>query len=134
MTEPNPKGHNAPCSNRDFDFFYRGLEEERLLVQRCAGSPARCSAVVDIGYGDRSGLASAARQAWEAARTGELRYPPSVLAERGGTKDDGSCKLCKSPGLWVGVGAAVVLGTVITYIALSSDKPPPRLTVDGRDF
>jgi uncharacterized OB-fold protein len=31
-----PSGHNAPCSNRDFDFFYRGLESEQLLVQRCA--------------------------------------------------------------------------------------------------
>lgn len=35
MTEPNPKGHNAPCSNRDFDFFYRGLEDQKLLVQKC---------------------------------------------------------------------------------------------------
>jgi len=35
MTETNPRGHNAPCSNRDFDFFYRGLEEQKLLVQKC---------------------------------------------------------------------------------------------------
>lgn len=35
MTDANAKGHNAPCSNRDFDFFYRGLEDEQLLVQRC---------------------------------------------------------------------------------------------------
>ena len=37
MTDPNAKGHNAPCSNRDFDFFYRGLEEGKLLVQKCTG-------------------------------------------------------------------------------------------------
>ncbi len=36
MTDASARGHNAPCSNRDFDFFYRGLEDERLLVQRCA--------------------------------------------------------------------------------------------------
>lgn len=30
-------GHNAPCSNRDFDYFYAGLEAQRLLVQRCDG-------------------------------------------------------------------------------------------------
>lgn len=36
MTDANPKGHNAPCSNRDFDFFYRGLETQQLLVQRCS--------------------------------------------------------------------------------------------------
>lgn len=37
MTDENARGHNAPCSSRDFDFFYRGLEEERLLIQRCRG-------------------------------------------------------------------------------------------------
>lgn len=106
-----------------------------LLVQRCGGLPARCSAVVDLGYGDRAGLAAAARQAWDAARTGELRYPPSVLADRGGSRDDGGrCKLCRSPGLWVGVGAAVVIGTIITVIAVSGDKPPPVVGVDGKDF
>ena len=31
-----PNGHNAPCSNKDFDFFYRGLEEGKLLAQKCA--------------------------------------------------------------------------------------------------
>ena len=105
-----------------------------LLAQRCAGIPAQCSAVVEIGYGDRAGLAAAARQAWEAARTGELRYPPAVLGDRGGTKDDGRCKICRSPGLWVGVGAAVALGVVITVLAVSGDKPPPVVDVNGPDF
>lgn len=36
MSSAEAKGHNAPCSNRDFDFFYRGLEGKRLLVQQCA--------------------------------------------------------------------------------------------------
>lgn len=35
MTTAHAKGHNAPCSNHDFDFFYRALEEKRLAVQRC---------------------------------------------------------------------------------------------------
>jgi len=35
MTETADRGHNAPCSNRDFDFFYRGLEDQQLLVQQC---------------------------------------------------------------------------------------------------
>ena len=105
-----------------------------LLVQRCAGVPARCSAVVEIGYGDKSGLAAAARNAWDAAKTGDLRYAPSVLGERGGKPDDGRCKLCRSTGLWVGVGAAVVIGTVITLIAVSSSKPTPVVNVDGTSF
>ena len=29
--------HCAPGSNRDFDFFYAGLERGELLVQRCGG-------------------------------------------------------------------------------------------------
>ncbi len=36
MSAVEDKGHNAPCSNRDFDFFYRGLEGNRLLIQQCA--------------------------------------------------------------------------------------------------
>jgi uncharacterized OB-fold protein len=34
MSEQKPS-HSAPLSNRDFDFFYAGLERQRLLVQRC---------------------------------------------------------------------------------------------------
>lgn len=105
-----------------------------LLVQRCAGIPARCSAVVELGYGERAGLAAAARAAWEAARTGELRYPPSVLGEPGGQLDDGRCTVCRSPGLWVGIGAVAVLGTIITVIAVSGSPPPPIVTVDGSAF
>lgn len=32
---PESKGHFAPCSNRDFDFFYQGLEQRMLLIQKC---------------------------------------------------------------------------------------------------
>jgi uncharacterized OB-fold protein len=34
MSEQKPS-HSAPLSNRDFDFFYEGLERQRLLIQRC---------------------------------------------------------------------------------------------------
>ncbi len=105
-----------------------------LLVQRCAGLPARCSAVVELGYGDRSGVVAAARAAWDAAKTGDLRYPPTVLSEREGKANDGRCKVCRSPWLWTGVGAAVVIGTVITVFALQGSDPPPIVGVDGMDF
>lgn len=36
----NDRGHNAPCSNRDYDFFYRGLEQGKLLAQKCSGCGA----------------------------------------------------------------------------------------------
>jgi hypothetical protein len=105
-----------------------------LLVQRCAGTPARCSAVVDVGYADRSGLAAAARSAWDAARTGDLRYPPSVLGERDGRADDGRCKACRSSWLWTGLGAAAVAATVITLVVVSGSQPPPIVSVDGSGF
>ena len=28
--------HAAPCSNGDYDFFYEGLEDGRLLIQKCS--------------------------------------------------------------------------------------------------
>lgn len=105
-----------------------------LLVQRCAGLPARCSAVVELGYGDRAGLAAAAREAWAAAKSGDLRYAPEVLSERDGPIRDDRCKVCRSPWLWSGVGAALVIGTVITVFALQGSEPPPVITVDGGGF
>lgn len=105
-----------------------------LLVQRCAGLPARCSAVVELGFGDRAGLAAAAREAWAAAKTGDLRYAPTVLGERDGPVRDGRCKACRSPWLWTGVGAAVVIGTVITVLALQGSDAPPVVGVDGGGF
>lgn len=105
-----------------------------LLVQRCAGIPARCSAVVELGYGDKTGLAAAARAAWDAARTGDLRYPPTVLVEREGKAIAGGCRWCRNPWVWTGVGAALVAGTVITVVVLSGSRPPPVVGVDGTDF
>jgi len=39
-TQPDdlgPTGHRAACSNRDFHFFYAGLEQHKLLIQKCRG-------------------------------------------------------------------------------------------------
>lgn len=104
-----------------------------LLAQRCAGLPARCSAVVEIGFAD-GGLAAAARAAWEAVRTGELRYKPSVLGERAGRSGPKRCEVCRSPWLWGGVGMALVAGTVLTVIAASGSRPPPIVGVDPSQF
>jgi len=106
-----------------------------LLVQRCAGAPARCSAVVELGYGDRAGLAAAAREAWEAARAGELRYPPVVLGDRGGRPGGPErCRLCRSPWLWTGVGVAVAAGIALTISVTSSARPAPVVGVDPSQF
>ncbi len=107
-----------------------------LLVQRCAGLPARCTAVVEVGYTDRSGLAAAAREAWETVRAADLRYPPSVFADaRAGTKPvDGRCRWCRSPILWGSIGAAALIGTIVVIAVVSGSQPPPVLGVDRDRF
>jgi hypothetical protein len=109
--------------------------EPALLLQRCAGAPARCTTVVDLGHGERAGLPAAARAALDAARTAELRYPPTVLRERTDrVAVDTRCKLCRNPWVWTGVGAAVLTGVVITLVATSGARPPPVVGVDGQQF
>lgn len=107
-----------------------------LLVQRCAGLPTRCTAVVDVGYADRSGVGAAAREAWVTARAADLRYPPSVFgdAHGGGTPPDDRCKLCRSPILWGSIGAAAVIGTIVIIAVTSGSRPPPIVGVDPNDF
>ncbi|MFN0252591.1 MAG: PEGA domain-containing protein [Kofleriaceae bacterium] len=100
-----------------------------LLAQRCSGAaPARCSAVVEIGYTDRAGLPTAAKSAWDAVLVGDLRYPPTVLGDEGGRVDD-RCSWCRSPILWTGVGVVVITGVALTIYALSSSQPTPVVTV-----
>ncbi len=107
-----------------------------LLVQRCAGLPARCSAVIEIGYAERSGLGAAARAAWQAARAATLRYPPGLFGDGRvtGTPVDTGCKLCRSPVLWGGVGAAAVIATIAVIAIVSSSRPPPVVGVDPGKF
>jgi len=102
-----------------------------LLVQRCAGAPARCSAVVELGYADRSGIAAAALEAWHAARAADLRYPPSVFDDPRlvGNIEDHKCKLCRNPIVWAGVGVAAVAATIAIIVVASSSHPPPVVTV-----
>jgi hypothetical protein len=107
-----------------------------LLVQRCAAIPVRCTAVVEVGYAEASGLAAATREAWQATRSADLRYPPSVLADArasGGPIDD-RCKLCRSPILWGSVGAAALIGTIVIIAVVSSSQPPPIVGVDPSQF
>ncbi len=106
-----------------------------LVVQRCSGIPIACSAVVDIGYADAAGIPAAARAAWQAIRGGELRYPPSVFsAEGAGGHPTHRCEACRSPWLWVGVGAAALVTTAIIYAVTSGSRPPPVVGVDPGQF
>ncbi len=107
-----------------------------LLVQRCAGSPARCTAQVEVGDPDASGLPAAARETWQTARSADLRYPPTVLgaaAENTGPVDE-HCKLCRSPILWGSVGAAALIGTIVIIAVVSGSQPPPAVGVDPSQY
>ncbi len=103
-----------------------------LLVQRCAGAPARCTAVVEIGYADASGLFAAARSAWGSLRAAELRYAPSVFGDPRVTEPRvvaHRCEVCRSPYLWGGIGAALVAGAIAAIVLANETKPAPILMV-----
>jgi hypothetical protein len=104
-----------------------------LAMQRCAGIPARCTAVVEIGYADRAGLPAAARAAWHATSGGALRLSPSVIGDSKPVVAPAGCRLCRNPLVWTGVGA-VVIGAVIAIVVTSGSKPPPVVIIDGTDF
>lgn len=106
-----------------------------LLVQRCAGLPAKCTAVVEVGY-EAGGLAAAAREAWATVRVADLRYPPSVFADARVTGQlvDDRCKVCRSPVLWAGVGVAAIVATVAIIAVVSSSRPPPVVGVDPTQY
>lgn len=104
-----------------------------LIVQRCAGAPARCTAVVEIGFGDRAGLAAAAREAWKAVQRGASGDAPTIVADSKQRPPSTGCKLCRNPLVWTGIGA-VVVGTAIAIVLATQSRPPPVLDVDGHVF
>jgi hypothetical protein len=106
-----------------------------LLMQRCAGLPAKCTAVVEVGY-EAGGLAAAAREAWTTVRAADLRYPPSVFGDERltGKHTDNRCRVCRSPVLWGGVGVAAIVATVAIIAVVSSSRPPPVVGVDPTQF
>jgi hypothetical protein len=75
-----------------------------LVLQRCGGAPARCTAAAEIGFGDRAGLAAAAREAWRAVQGEALREPPRVLGDIHRQPAPSGCRLCRNPLVWAGVG------------------------------
>jgi PEGA domain-containing protein len=107
-----------------------------LLVQRCAGIPARCTAIVEIGYADRAGLPAAARDAWSAVRTADLRYPPSLFGDARitGARIAHHCEVCRSPWLWGGVGIVAVVATAAIIAVATASKPPPTVSVNPGGF
>ena len=104
-----------------------------LLIQRCGGLPATCTAATEIGYAEPSGLTAAARAAWQAATTAELRYPPTVFGERGGPREVHR-PVWKNPYVWGGVAVAAIAGTIAVIAITSGSRPAPSVTIDPGKF
>ena len=107
-------------------------EREALLLQRCSGTPVRCTAIVELGYGKGS-LADALRAglrdvAGEPARlaAATVASDPRVGLDRAG----GRCRICRNPWFWAGVGAAVIAATAITIVATDEDPTVPEIVFD----
>jgi PEGA domain len=121
----------------DLDEVVLAAETDRrggptLLVQRCAGAPARCTAVVEIGYADASGVFAAARSAWSSLRTAELRYPPSVFGDPRVIEPRvvvHRCDVCRNPYVWGGLGALIVAGAITAIVIATESKPNPIVEV-----
>lgn len=105
-----------------------------IVVQRCVGIPAKCSATVEIGYPDETGLPSATKEAWSTVRVGELRYTPLRRGESpGGPIVEDRCRACRSPYVWGGVAAGLVTAIVLGFV-LTADKPLPVIGADPGVF
>ena len=107
-----------------------------LLVQRCAGAPARCTAIVELGYGDRDGLVRAARTAWREVKRGELRYPPSVFGDPrlGGTSRRAPLRVVSQSVADRRRGGVVVVATVAMIAVVTASKPPPTVIVNPGQY
>jgi len=108
-----------------------------LLAQRCAGVPARCTRIVELEYGDRSGLPIAAKAVWQDVRTRELRVRPTLFADlrfAEKQRDAPACRLCRNPYVLVGAGIALVAGVVAIAVVATASRPPPVLTIDPSMF
>ncbi|MDB4953144.1 MAG: hypothetical protein JWO36_713 [Myxococcales bacterium] len=110
--------------------------EPTLLLQRCVAWPTRCSAIVELGYGNREGLVQATRTAVQETHAVELRYTPSLFGDPRvtGKPPAEHCHACRSPWLWGGVSVAAAITTVIVIAVVSASKPPPIVSTDPGDF
>lgn len=108
-----------------------------LLAQRCAGAPAKCTAIVEVDYGDRPGLAAAARAIWRDLSAQHLLEPPSLFGDARIVPQPRAaprCELCRNPYVLAGTGVALVAGAIAIAVVATASRPPPVLTIDPAGF
>ncbi len=100
-------------------------DEPTLLVQRCAGTPVRCTAIVEIGYHDARGLDAALESAIADASAAGATLVASTLAtdERLDTTHTERCFTCHK---WTiaGISAAAIAAGVLAFVLLYD--PPQK--------
>lgn len=108
-----------------------------LLAQRCAGAPAKCTAIVEIEYGGQPNLEAAARAIWRDLRAQQLLTPPSLFGDPRivpPPRDAPRCELCRNPYVLAGAGVALVAGAIAIAVVATASRPPPVLAVDPSGF
>jgi hypothetical protein len=94
-----------------------------LLVQRCAGTPVRCTPIQEYGYGSARGLRIALATAIADVSSAAATLAASTLAgdDRLDAEPPTECWTCK-PWVIASAGALAVTATVLTIVLLA-DKP-----------
>lgn len=105
--------------------------EPTLLAQRCAGSPVRCTPIVEIGYHDARGLDSALSSAIDDASAAAATLVASTLAtdDRLDTGHHVSCLSCHKWTL-AGIGAATVVAGVLAFVLIYDEPKKEVLWID----
>jgi hypothetical protein len=115
-----------------------------VLGQRCRGGPRGCTRVVEVGYPRPEAAQAAVADLWLALATAERGAAPTLLSDSrlirpegrpavGGERRERGCRACRSPWLWVAVGAAAVAATAV-WLAVDGGDVDTTLTVDPCDF
>lgn len=108
-----------------------------LLGQRCASgadAAVRCTRVVEIGYDSPDAVSAAAARLWavlaDAPGTGapglltDARFVRGEARPRPRAPRESGCAWCRSPWVWVGVGAAAAVGGAVWALARDRDTTP----------
>lgn len=112
-----------------------------LLGQRCAGMPAHCSSVVEIGYPAGSANVAVA-ELWRSLEGAALRFPPTLQADTrvvsaepapGVTGITKGTPLWKNRWVWLGAAAVAVAGSAV-YLLAEPDAGKPVFVGDPCDF
>ena len=100
-----------------------------LLGQWCAGQPAQCSAVVEIGY-PSGGLRVATSELWRTMHRSKLRFPPTLQVDARLVSGEGAPEkrkpkphqpIWKNRWVWLGAAAIAVAGGAIYILAEPED-------------